>query len=203
MMTMTKKCLAFLSCLLLPLYAFAALTSPVVQMQHEADHMIVQLEANKARLGNINVIRKIVNNILLPSVDLDRMSASVVGQPWRTATPEQRSLFKKEFSFLVTTTYAAAFSSYDNDKIVFQPLREGFSGRQTMRINSVIVRKTGQRIPVTYDVARVGDAWKVYDFSIENVSMVQSYRSQFASTLASGGMPALLNRLAAHNQSTK
>ena len=199
-----KKHIAFLCFLILfPLYCFAAVLSPVAQMQGVADRMIVRLEANKARLANINVIRKIVNDILLPNVDLDRMSASVVGQPWRTATPAQRSQFEKEFSFLVTTTYAAALSSYDNDKVLFHPLREGFAGRQTMRINSVIVRKTGQRIPVTYDVERVGDTWKVYDFSIENVSMVQSYRSQFASTLASGGMPALLDRLAAHNQSTK
>ncbi|MDP1574099.1 MAG: ABC transporter substrate-binding protein [Coxiellaceae bacterium] len=199
-----KKYVAFLCFLMLfPLYCFAAVISPVAQMQREANQMIVQLEANKARLGNINVIRKIVNNILLPHVNLDRMSASVVGQPWRTATPAQRAQFEKEFSFLVTTTYAAALSSYDGDKVMFHPLRESFASRQTMRINSVIVRKTGQRIPVTYDVERVGDAWKVYDFSIENVSMVQSYRSQFASTLASGGMPALLSRLASHNRSTK
>lgn len=187
--------------MVLPLYAFA-IQSPVAQMQKEANQMISQLEANKANLKNLNVIRRIVNNTLLPSVDLDRMAASVVGQAWRTATPAQRSDFKKQFSDLVTTTYAAALSSYNDDKVLFQPVRGNYEDRQTLRVASVIVRKTGQRIPVTYDLVRDGSAWKVYDFSIENISMVQSYRSQFSSVLAQGGMPALLQRLRAHNQAT-
>ncbi|EKD77932.1 MAG: Toluene tolerance protein Ttg2D [uncultured bacterium] len=127
------------------------------------------------------------------------MSAAVVGEPWRSATAAQRAQFKQEFSYLVTTTYAAALSSYDNDKVFFQPLRENFAGRQTVQVNSVIVRKNGQRIAVNYNVVRAGDKWRVYDFSIENVSMVQSYRSQFASVLAQGGMPALLTRIQNHN----
>jgi phospholipid transport system substrate-binding protein len=147
------------------------------------------------------VIRKIVNQVLLPNVDLERMSASVVGRYWRTATPAQRSQFEKEFSYLVTTTYASALSSYNNDKVTFQPIRGDFSTRQTLQVSSVIVRTNGQRIPITYDVSRGANQWKVYDFSIEHVSMVQSYRSQFADVLAQGGMPALLARLQHHNKS--
>jgi len=184
----------------LPVFAFA-LVSPVAQMQGEANRMVSQLAANKSRLSNLNVIRNIVNSTLLPNVDVDRMAASVVGQSWRSATPAQKAEFQKQFSYLVTTTYASALASYNDDKVYFQPIRGDYADRQTMRISSVIVRKTGQRIPVSYDVVRAGDHWKVYDFSIENISMVQSYRSQFASTLAQGGMPALLNRLRAHNQS--
>jgi phospholipid transport system substrate-binding protein len=200
MKRLQTKFLFLVLVLLFPLYCLAAVLSPVDQLQGEANQMIAQLKANKARLGHISVIRKIVNQVLIPNVDLDRMAASVVGQSWRSATSAQRAEFEKQFSYLVTTTYAAALSSYDDDQVRFQPLREDFTNRQTMRVSSLIVRKSGQRIPVTYDVERAGNRWKVYDFSIENVSMVQSYRSQFSSTLASGGMPALLNRLRTHNQ---
>lgn len=189
--------------ILLPFYCFAATISPVDQLQDEANKMIAQLQANKSRLGNLNVIRGIVNSVLIPNVDVNRMAASVVGRPWAAATSAQRAQFIREFSTLVTTTYAAALSSYDDDKVYFQPLREAYADRTTMQVRSIIVRKTGQRIPVSYDVERQGATWKVYDFSIENVSMVQSYRSQFASTLAQGGMPLLLTRLQTHNQTTR
>lgn len=178
-----------------------AIASPTDQLQQIANRMITQLESKKSQLHNMHVIRHIVNQVLLPNVDLDRMSASVVGRNWRSTTDAQRNQFKKEFSYLVTTTYASALSSYDGDRVNFQPIRGDYASRQTMHVSSVIIRKNGQHIPITYDVLRSGDQWKVYDFSIEHVSMVQSYRSQFAGVLANGGMPALLTRLQRHNHS--
>jgi len=175
--------------------------SPATQFQGIANRMISQLESNKSQLHKMSVIRRIVNQILLPNVDLDRMSASVVGRAWQTATAAQKAQFKKEFSYLVTTTYAAALSSYNDDRVVFRPLRAGYESAQTTRVNSEIIRKNGQHIQITYDVTRSGNQWKVYDFSIEHVSMVQSYRSQFANVLAQGGMPALLARIKSHNRS--
>ncbi|HLB56485.1 MAG TPA: ABC transporter substrate-binding protein [Coxiellaceae bacterium] len=180
-----------------------AITSPAAQLQAVANKMVSQLETNKSQLHNMSVIRRIVNQVLMPNIDVDRMSASVVGRDWRTATPAQKSQFEKEFSYLVTTTYSSALASYNGDQVTVQPMRGDFTTEQTTRVNSLIIRKNGQHIPISYDVVRSGDAWKVYDFSIEHVSMVQSYRSQFADVLAKGGMSALLTRLQSHNQSSK
>ena len=65
------------------------------------------------------------------------------------------------------------------------------------------LRKSGQRIQITYDLTRAGNQWQIYDFSIEHVSMVQSYHSQFSEVLNQGGMTALLTRLAQHNRASK
>ncbi|MCX7124980.1 MAG: ABC transporter substrate-binding protein [Gammaproteobacteria bacterium] len=199
---MKKYLLLILFCIISPL-SFAAAISPATQLQAVANNMVTQLEGNKSRLDNMSVIRHIVNQVLIPHVDVDRMSSAVVGRYWRTATPAQRTQFEKEFSYLVTTTYASALSSYDGDVVKFQPLRGNYEALQTTTVNSVILRKNGQRITITYDVSRHGGQWKVYDFSIEHISMVQSYRSQFQGVLAEGGMPALLTRMQAHNQAGK
>lgn len=180
-----------------------ALISPSDQLQMVANKMIAQLESNKAHLESMSVIRHIVNQVLIPNIDLDRMASAVVGRNWRTATVAQRVAFKKEFSDLVTSTYALALSSYNGDKVIFQPMRGDADSQQTTRVSSVIVRKNGQRIPISYDVERSGNQWKVYDFSIDHVSMVQSYYSQFQSVLAQGGMTVLLARLKNHNQSSQ
>src|SRR3990167_10647614 len=186
-------------CWMIAPLCFADVLSPSTKLQQVANKMVTQLESNKSNLNSMSVIRRIVNQVLIPNVDLDRMSSSVVGRYWSTASTAQRAQFEKDFSYLVTTTYASALSSYDDDQVQFKPLRENFSARQTMRVSSLIVRKNGQKIPITYDVSRHGDQWKIYDFSIEHVSMVQSYRSQFASVLAQGGMPALIARIQNHN----
>lgn len=171
--------------------------TPVEELQGIANRMIQSLEANKSRLNNRSVIKGIVNRNLLPYVDLDRMSASVVQKYWRSATSAQKSEFKREFAALVTSTYASALASYNNDTVKFFPSSANGS---FAKVRSVIIRSNGQRIPVNYEVERVGNQWKVFDFSIENVSMVQSYRAQFAGVLANSGMNGLLDKLRNHNR---
>ncbi len=181
--------------------ARADVASPVPVLDTAAKEMMASLAANKSKLKNPNVIYNIVNRVLLPHIDLDRMSMAVVGrQYWSNATPAQHSEFIHQFTHLVTSTYAAALASYDDDRVQFYPLRSDYKSAHNLTVRSVIIRKTGQKIGVDYNVVRSGDSWKVYDFSIENVSMVQSYRSQFADVLSRRGMPGLLQQLKSHNR---
>lgn len=184
--------------------ARAEVVSPVTVLNTAATQMLASLEKNKGQLKKGNgVIYNIVKQNLLPFVDVDRMSMAVVGrQYWQTATAAQKSEFVDQFTRLVTSTYAAALASYDDDKVQFFPIRGDYASSRAVMVRSQIIRRSGQKIEVDYNVVRSGDSWKVYDFSIENVSMVQSYRSQFSDVLAQQGMAGLLQRLKAHNQNT-
>jgi len=177
-----------------------AIESPVTMLQRISNQMISSLEKNKSRLKKSNVIHNIVNRVLIPHIALNRMSASVVGpRYWRSASRAQRSTFIRQFTRLVTSTYSAALASYDGDRVRFYPLRGGYRGA-TVQVRSVIARRNGQRIPMSYSLIRQGSRWKVYDFSIENVSIVQSYRAQFAGVLSRSGMRGLIQRLISHNR---
>ena len=103
------------------------------------------------------------------------------------------------------STYSATLASYDGDRVQFYPERGNgnAAGQTIVTIDSVIIRRNGQRIPISYNLNKNGGQWKIYDFSIEGISLVQSYRSQFAETLTQGGMPALLKRLIAHNRGSE
>lgn len=183
-------------------YAFAV-TSPVVTLENVASQMLTYLQRNQDQLRhNPKIIHRIVDRVLVPHIDVDRMAGAVVGRRhWRKATPAERKRFINEFKYLVVSTYSAALSSYNDDKIRFYPLRsKSVVGHRTVKVNSVIIRKNGQRIPIAYNLVLKNGQWKVYDFSIENISMVQSYRSQFAGVLAQGGMSLLLKRLVIHNR---
>jgi len=194
----------FLTLSLLGLFFVAgaawAVQSPISLLQSISNQMIAKLERNKSRLRQSGVINSIVRTTLLPYVDLNRMSAMVVGRYyWMKATPAQKSAFKREFTSMVISTYSAAISSYNGDVVRFYPLRGGYSG-QTVQVKSVIIRRTGQRIPVSYQLIRQGGSWRVYDFSVENVSIVSSYRAQFAGVLSNHGMNGLIARLQRHNR---
>ncbi|MCB1826903.1 MAG: ABC transporter substrate-binding protein [Coxiellaceae bacterium] len=180
-----------------------AAQSPVVLLKGISNRMIDQLERNKARLSHSGVVNGIVQRTLLPYVDLNRMSALVVGPNyWRSATAGQKSQFKREFTNMVISTYAAAISSYNGDRVLFYPLRGGYSGG-TVQVRSVIVRRNGRRIPVSYSMFSIQGSWRVYDFSVENVSIVNSYRAQFSNVLSRSGMTGLIARLQRHNRKVR
>lgn len=180
-----------------------AMQSPVTFLQGISNRIITQLERNKSRLKQPGVVVSIVRSTLVPHVDLNQMSASVVGPHyWRSATGAQKSEFKQEFIRMVISTYATAISSYNGDRVLFYPFR-GAHPRRTVQVRSVIVRRNGQRIPVSYKLIQNKGRWSVIDFSVENVSIVQSYRAQFANVLSHSRMNGLIQRLKRHNRGNR
>lgn len=170
--------------------------SPITQLQGMANHMIAGLASNKGRLqSEPRIVTSLVRRYLLPTVDATRMSRQVVGRYWRQSSSGQKKQFQRLFTNLVVSTYASALASYDGDVVKFYPLRGRLDGRSTVMVRSLIVRRNGQTIPVNYYMVRKGNKWVIYDFTIENVSMVQSYRAQFADTLAAQGMAGLISKL--------
>ncbi|WP_157843727.1 MlaC/ttg2D family ABC transporter substrate-binding protein [Candidatus Coxiella mudrowiae] len=180
----------------------SASTSPFISLQDIANKMISELQQHQSQLkNNPQLINQIVNQQLIPHIDVDRMAGSVIGRHyWQTATLAQRKLFIREFEKMVVSTYSMALSFYDEDQIKFRPLQSRVANQKEVNVESVVLRRNGQRIPISYNLVNNGRQWKVYDFSIEGISLVQSYRSQFSGILAQGGLAALLKRLVANNR---
>ncbi len=173
-----------------------AVMSPVKMLSRLSNNMITGLKKNRSKLSsNPRVVSKLVRKYLLPKVDVERLSSYVVGRSWRSASANQRGQFKKRFIGLVIGTYSSALQSYDGDVVHFYPLRVNYFKKRSLVVRSVISRKSGQTISVDYYVVRSGNSWKIYDFTIENVSMAASYRAQFQGIVSQGGMPLLLSRL--------
>lgn len=168
--------------------------APVEMLKSVASQMISQLDQNQGHI-NSQVVSSIIHRVLLPHVDLETMSRSVVGKEyWNQATPAQREQFKRAFTNLVIKIYSAPLSSYNGETIEFKPLRDGSGNR--VQVESIVSRKNGQRIPVNYRLVQSGGSWKVYDFSVEGISMIRSYRTQFDGILQQKGMAGLLNNIA-------
>lgn len=174
---------------------------PVSLLQNTADQMISALKAHKADLRtNPKVSYQIVNQYLVPLVDQDTMAQAVVGRnAWQSATSSQRTAFIEQFRKLVIRTYAAAIAEFTNETVKFMPFR-GDLQSPIITIKSKIIRANAPSIAVNYTLAARGNSWKVIDFSVDGISMIQSFKSQFQSELASRGLDGLIQSLKAHNQ---
>jgi phospholipid transport system substrate-binding protein len=172
-------------------------SAPVAQMQCVSVNLIGALEQKKSILMRPGVVSGIINQQVVPYFDIGTMARSVVGRRfWYGAKdPSLQREFITRFKRLVISTYSAAIEKYDGDKVKFYPLRNVGDNYQVVSVKSLIMRPSGQNISVTYKLRKKAGRWVVFDFSIENISMVQSYQSQFKNDLNQGGLKALVANL--------
>jgi len=194
------------SCLLLGIAAKAAPSNdppPLAMLKSTADKIIVELDKHRQTLKSDDaLVNGIVRRIALPHFDANAMARSVVGrQFWQASNPNVQRQFTSEFTQYVIRTYAAALANYNGQKIRFFPIRGYDASQSRAQVNSEILQNDGPPIPVNYRLIRTGSGnWLVYDFSVEGVSIVQNYRSQFASTLSKSGLSGLVAEVHSHNQ---
>lgn len=177
--------------------------SPVPMLERSANEIITTLKENKSHLKTDSaIIYRAVETHLLPNVDVVGMSRSVLGrQAWTKASPAERDSFTQAFTKLVIRTYSSPLAQYTDETIQFLPIRGDLNGR-FIRINSVIVRSKGQNIPMSYSLVAKNGQWKIYDISVEGVSLLQSFRSQFAQALQHSSINDIIREMQAKQQLT-
>lgn len=195
---MRRKLLWVFLCWFLALSAYAQ-SGPSAVVQQAADNMIAGLKENHATLKTKpQVVYGLAYKYIVPYADTAAMAKQVLpAATWNKATAAQREKFEQEFTKTLIRTYASALSAYTDQTIKVYPPRsvEG----NTVEVNSEIVSSESQPIHVSYRLIRNGASWKLLDLSVEGVSMLESFRAQFADILSQGNMNDLLARMAGHN----
>src|SRR6266566_716293 len=123
---MMKRLLAISVFLLMAFAGAAAVaeTLPDQTAREVTDKIIGLIKQNRdAYSKDYKKLYAMVDETLLPLIDFRRISQQVLGPTWRTAADEQRNKFTAEFRDLLVRTYATALLKYNNEKIVYAPLK--------------------------------------------------------------------------------
>lgn len=177
-----------------------AISSPIEVLQNTSNQLILELQRNQATLKTKpQIVYGIVDQILLPHVDIESMSSKALGRAWSNATRTQQQAFEDQFITLLVRTYSSALAQYTNERVIFLPLREDFNNQSYVEVKSRIIRESGPQINLNYRMLRVQGQWKLYDFSVDGVSIIESFRSQFVEELRQSGINGLISKLAQHN----
>ncbi|HEU5295603.1 MAG TPA: ABC transporter substrate-binding protein [Burkholderiaceae bacterium] len=174
-------------------------TAPEAFVQQLSTEVIDAVKADKAiQAGDVSRIRTLVDGKIVPHVNLQRMVVKSVGPQWRSASPEQQKRLTEEFKTYLINTYAGALTQVRDQSVKLRPTRAGTSPNEVV-IGTDVVGK-GEPIQLDYRLEKAGDAWKIYDFNVLGLWATDSFRSQFARDLSSGGIDALIERLAEKNK---
>ncbi len=147
-------------------------------------------------------VYELVEEVVFPHVDFENMARWALGKYWRRADEEQREQFVREFRTLILRTYATALMEYRDQEIVYLPMRGEELGTD-VTVRTEIRQQGGPPVPVNYRLHRVADTWKVYDLSIDGISLLTTYRSSFSTQIRQQGLHAFLNKLAERNAASQ
>ncbi len=175
---------------------------PDVMLQRVTQEMIDALRQNdKALQQHPEKIYGIIETILVPHIDWVAMSRWVVGRnAWQNASNESKQRFVKEFKELLIRTYASTLRAYNNQTIDYLPIRGGIQGKPRVQVGSLIKEPGREPIRVNYRLVNKGANWQVYDITIEGVSLLKGFQSQFATEIQQNGLDKLIDHLREHNE---
>ena len=177
-----------------------AAEDPTAVVRDTAEKVLNSLRTDRARYQDDQALFQLVRDVVFPRIDQERTAQWVLGANWRTATPAQREQFINEFSDLLLRTYGTALRQYDSEKLNYLPTQAA-AGADRVTVRTEIIRPDGPKVSVDYLLTNRSGEWKVYDIIIENVSMVVTYRSEYAAIIKRDGMDGLLKQLADRNRS--
>jgi len=120
------------------------------------------------------------------------MARRSMGRNWAKLSEAQRQEFVPLFTGLVYQAYMDKVADYKGDKIVYngEQVEEGYS-----TVSVAVITEKNTEIPVQYRMIKDKERWVVYDVSIEGVSLVNNYRTQFSEFLTNSTVDKLIARL--------
>lgn len=186
-------CLLGASLFLLALPAGAG--APTEQTRTTADKVLSILNNPELRsAARKNERREQLRAVIHPRFDFAEMAKRSLGPQWSRRSPQEQREFIRLFTEVLEHSYVDKIESYGGEKITY--IRENLD-KDHAEVFTKVVTKKAEEFSVNYILRSVDGEWKVYDVVIENISLVNNYRSQFNRILAKASFDELLRKLQA------
>jgi len=175
--------------------AASSTMGPQEVVENSAKRMLQELDANRSMYKNDPAkLDALVANVLLPNFDTEYAARLVLGQTWRTATPDQRKRFVDAFYHSLLHNYGAALVDFTADRFVILPYK-GDPNDTMATVRTEVKRSSGDKVPVNFSLRKVDGMWKAWDVVIEGISYVKSFRTDFGAEIQQKGLDEVINRL--------
>jgi len=147
-----------------------------------------KLQSQDKKRERIERLREALN----PIFDYEEMAKRALGTHWRRRTPAEQAEFVKLFRDFLERIYSDKVDLYGGEKVRF--------GREVIdkdfaQVESTIIKPKGEELAVIYKLRQLNGQWKVYDAVVENISIVNNYRSQFDRIISGSSYEELVKRL--------
>jgi phospholipid transport system substrate-binding protein len=135
-----------------------------------------------------------LRSIVAASFDFREMSRSAMGYHWRSLTPDQRQEFTSVFTTFIEDSYLAKINDYANQRVEFLSWRNN-GGPEYAQVKTNIVQSGKNPISFNFLLLNRSKGWKIYDVTVDAISIIANYRNQFNRVMNNRGYAALIGDL--------
>ncbi|MGE0859724.1 MAG: phospholipid-binding protein MlaC [Gammaproteobacteria bacterium] len=187
--------------LLLAMSALACAGEAAVEVvRSTTDQVLARVKTDKEALrADPGKMYNLVAELIFPHFDFDIMSQWVLGDSWGGADGATRGAFQEQFRKLLVRTYATALLEFSDQTITYPDIEQP-TQPHTAAVRQEINQEGADVLPVLYRLHDKAGDWKVFDVSVDGVSLIKTYRASFAAAIKNDGLPALIKNLEAKNQ---
>jgi phospholipid transport system substrate-binding protein len=179
---------------------FASADDATALVKRTSERMLTTLEARRAEVNkNPALIFGMIDDILAPHFDFEKITQGALGPHWREATPAQQQALTNGFKQVLVRTYARSLLNYSGQEIRYLPVKPG-SRDNTVTVSTEVRAPGATPIPIDYRMYDNGAGWKVYDVIVNNASLVNNYRSSFSTEIRQKGIDGLITKLGEMNR---
>ncbi len=126
--------------------------------------------------------------------DFTETAKRALGRHWQALAEKDRQEFTSLFTDLIERAYISKIERYSGERIAYAGEAVD-GGLATVRTR--FVTKQGTEVPVDYRMQQRGDRWLVYDVSVEGVSLINNYRTQFDKIIQTSSYAELVRKMKA------
>ena len=178
----------------------AAEANPQQQIRETANLVLNSIKTHgDAYRSDPGKLFALVDEVVLPHFDFDEMTDLALGKYRKKVSAEQKPLIVAEFRNLLVRTYGMALLEFNDRAITYLPF-DGQLASGDVIVKTQIEQSSGPPIQLDYRIKQGDQGWKVYDISVDQISLVTNYRSSFARQIKKNGVDGLIAVLRERNQ---
>lgn len=131
---------------------------------------------------------------ILPHVDFTEATRLAASTAWARATPGQQVQLVSAFRAMLVRTYSDAIDAHRGQPMRVRPVRTLLRSKDAV-VHSEYIRPGEAPAGIEYAMRKSAGEWKIYDITVEGISLVQTYRPVFDHVTRTEGVEGLVRRL--------
>jgi len=172
--------------------------SPYKVLEVTGNKLFTRIAQNQREIEKFpEVLRVIVEEELMPSVDYKYASYRILGKNLKKVTKAQRAKFVESMRHYLIRTYANALTQYTDQKVVFEPARD-VKKKKIVSINTQIIDNERPTIHMIFKMRKdkKTSQWKAFDMVVEGISLLDAKQAEISKRIAKNGIDQVSLELA-------
>lgn len=153
-------------------------------------------KANNDKAQEKQRMKLIVEEQLIPFVDIRFASYKILGPQLKRSTREERDLFVDAMRKILVETYSSALVQYNDQKIKYEQARD-VSGKKTVAIRTELEQPGAKPLSMVFKLRKNSktNEWRAYDLVVEGISLVDAKRAELSKPLRDKGIGEVASEL--------